>query len=372
MAPYVYFPLVGDEIRLVQLVPGNPQDDVQIIIDQAELILDASSPQPSPSLMTTEELERTLPPDWTVHETVEDELCFYYETSDPPSWRSSVFHPDPQIDPSRYRRQNLVNSGASCLQYEALSYTWRSEHPDEDVIVKRNGQEQDVISFRIGGNLACALRSLRYQNTVRTLWIDAICINQESNEEKKKQVARMSNVYSSAFRVVVWLGVASADSTLAMENLCYFGKQLVMTKDHWRLPRPGGVEGSWAENKCILPYSQEVWAAIGNLLDRPWYSRVWIIQEIQLAEHGALLHCGQDQMPWSYFRSAVTCLWVSQSPNPGTRELTTLRVVLDAKCLTVRAKRPCRGFCRGISCGRSITSRTPSTSARQSAMSFTL
>lgn len=314
MAQYTYSPLTLDNIRLVKLLPGEPYDDIKIIIDHAAFIPECMSPQSLPRLMTVEELEKTLPRDWEVHETVEDDVCFLYETADGKSWKSSSFHPDPRIDASRYRRPNLPKSSSRGPSYEALSYTWRSDYPDEYAIVQREDGKKETALLQIGGNPALALRSLRYKDTVRTLWVDSICINQRNTEERTQQVARMAAIYKSASRVVVWLGAASGDSELAMKTLYYLGQQVVYAKDNWLLTRPGGVEGFWCEGKCVLPYGDEVWTAIDNLLARPWFTRVWIIQEIQLARRGAVIQCGQEQVPWSHFRSAITCLWVSSSP----------------------------------------------------------
>lgn len=311
MAQYTYSPLTVDNIRLVKLLLGESFDEIKITIDHAAFIPECKSRQDLPRLMTTEELEKTLPTDWWVHETVEDEVCFYYETEDGKAWKTSSFHPDPEIDTSWYRRPNSPTSGNRGPYFEALSYTWRSDYPDEYALVQGDDENKATALLRIGGNLALALRSLRYRDAVRTLWIDAICINQKDPEERTQQVARMAAIYKSASRVVVWLGPDSEDSDLAMKTLYYLGQQVVCTKDNWLLTRPGGVEGSWCESKSILPYSDQVWTAIDNLLARPWFTRVWIIQEIQLARHGAVVRCGQEQIPWSHFRSAVTCLWVS-------------------------------------------------------------
>lgn len=38
------------------------------------------------------------------------------------------------------------------------------------------------------------------------LWIDAICINQHDLAEKARQIPLMTRIYSTAARVLVWLG----------------------------------------------------------------------------------------------------------------------------------------------------------------------
>ncbi|POS70143.1 hypothetical protein DHEL01_v211464 [Diaporthe helianthi] len=159
------------------------------------------------------------------------------------------------------------------------------------------------------------MRHLRYPQKPRKLWIDAICIDQESLEEREEQVAIMSRIYENASRVVVWLGNGSEDSDLAMCQLAYLGRQVTLTKDNWLMSPPGAEEPHWCESACSVPYSEGTWSAIARLLERSWFSRIWIIQEIQLAAIGAIIQCGREQMLWSCFRSAVTCLWVSKSHN---------------------------------------------------------
>lgn len=38
------------------------------------------------------------------------------------------------------------------------------------------------------------------------LWVDALCINQRDIDEKSKQVPKMTEIYSSAYTVLIWLG----------------------------------------------------------------------------------------------------------------------------------------------------------------------
>lgn len=45
---------------------------------------------------------------------------------------------------------------------------------------------------------------------------DALCINQDDNEEKNKQVPEMARIYTQASRVLVWLGEASANVRTAV------------------------------------------------------------------------------------------------------------------------------------------------------------
>jgi hypothetical protein len=79
-------------------------------------------------------------------------------------------------------------------QYEALSYVWG---PIEMKSISLNGQSCDVRE-----NLFDALVTLRHENQQRTLWVDAICINQDDMKERNHQVSRMGSIYSQAEKVV--------------------------------------------------------------------------------------------------------------------------------------------------------------------------
>jgi hypothetical protein len=126
----------------------------------------------------------------------------------------------------------------------------------------------------------------------------------------------MSNIYKEAARVVVWLGPESESSTLAIKTLAFLGQQIVMTMDKWTFTAPGATEIDWCYNRTPLPYDKKTWRAINSLLQRSWFSRVWIVQEIQLAKD-AILRCGHDEIAWVEFRRAILALWGKSSLDPA-------------------------------------------------------
>ena len=85
------------------------------------------------------------------------------------------------------------------LPYEALSYAWGSPRLTETINL--NG-----CSFKITPHLKTILCYLRRKDTVRTLWIDAICINQADVDERAEQVSIMRDIYRHCERDVLWLG----------------------------------------------------------------------------------------------------------------------------------------------------------------------
>ena len=98
------------------------------------------------------------------------------------------------------------------LSYEALSYAWGQPVFPELLHTHRG-------ILKITDNLALALRSLRFKDRVRCLWVDAVCINQNDSTEKNRQVAMMSIIYKTARQVICWLGRADEGISDAMETL---------------------------------------------------------------------------------------------------------------------------------------------------------
>lgn len=91
--------------------------------------------------------------------------------------------------------------------YEALSYTWGC--PARPVEIQVNGY-----SFAATQNLIAALTRFRDPSSPRTLWIDAICINQSSVNERNQQVRMMAEIYSKAANVLAYMGEAKNEAAL--------------------------------------------------------------------------------------------------------------------------------------------------------------
>ena len=69
-------------------------------------------------------------------------------------------------------------------KWEAISYAWEGQFLSHEVL--SGGQY-----LKVTDNLLQLPKDLRHQTKKRTLWIDAICINQDDQEEKSRQVSLM-------------------------------------------------------------------------------------------------------------------------------------------------------------------------------------
>lgn len=191
-------------------------------------------------------------------------------------------------------------------EYEALSYTWGLANDIDHIYVQEDGGDK---ALAITKNLVEALRYLRYGDRSRVLWIDAICVDQNNIAERGHQVLRMADIYRRASRVIIWLGPERDDSTLALQELNALGTSIEID---WAAlgVRPLSDESfdQWIEEPLSFGKDRRIVAAIESLLDRSWFKRLWIWQEVQLAEAGAVIICGGECMLWHTFRNAILSL----------------------------------------------------------------
>jgi hypothetical protein len=310
MLPYKYSKLNVElqEIRLLTLLPSEFGDAIRFTLWHISLLV---PDQHLLQRMPLEELRETLPPSWEVYETLERRFLFNHVASE---YCTQWTHPDPNFDRARYDPPLEDLYPSFQIIYEALSYTWGSTENPETAYVETSPSPSPLggntcLTLKVSQNLALALRHLRYPDEPRTLWVDAVCINQGDITERSEQVGRMASIYRLAHRIVVWLGPEANNSGLALSTLLYHGEQMEALRGNSRLLSPQCAEPKWYLPECKLPYTEEIWQALHDLGKRPWFERLWIWQEIQLANHRAIVQCGYDKISWYHFRCAMMSLY---------------------------------------------------------------
>ncbi|KAL8282637.1 hypothetical protein RB600_005876 [Gaeumannomyces tritici] len=316
------------DIRLLDILPGSPDDEISLNIIHVTLPKCRGHSSGKTRRLTLAQLQDTVPPGWLACITTEGRYIFNSE-GDKQSKNWQWEHPDSTFDKTKYELATdpdpddqspgstpvKETSPPVPLKYEALSYTWNTGvGQDERIFMQRQpvllDQDDEVHGgYKITGrSLAVALRNLRRRDRPRRLWIDAICINQDNNNEKEHQVARMSEIFKSAHRVVAFLGPEAGNSGLALRTLHHLGRQVEVLVPNMRIPAPGAAHPDWVERAAELPYDGATWDAIDALMNRKWFTRLWIIQEARLAGRRAVVQAGPDTIPLSLFRRAVKCL----------------------------------------------------------------
>ena len=165
-------------------------------------------------------------------------------------------------------------------EYSAISYCWGGQQPTTPIICN------DKLLL-ITETLALALSTFS-KDIVEPLrlWADAICINQSDNEEKNVQVGMMRDIFCKAKKVDVWLGVDSPEKHVKTTFRILDGLSNT-------IPRSGPT---WKPGQP-LPWQLLHFQSLIRLFELPWFSRVWVIQEICLCQH-AVVHCGDLHIEW--------------------------------------------------------------------------
>ena len=167
--------------------------------------------------------------------------------------------------------------------YEALSYEWGSPASarNHQYTIQMNGC---CVSIR--ENLWWALYHLRQVEEPRTLWVDALCINQGDVPEKNKQVSRMGEIYSQAAKVIAWIGKEDEETNRAVAFLSE-----LQTSTSIERYCPHG-------HTCLSENSHSYnWASLSKLCRRNHWSRLWIVQEVLLASD-LHIQCGPLSFRW--------------------------------------------------------------------------
>jgi hypothetical protein len=189
---------------------------------------------------------------------------YAYESLLPGEIRIMHVRPGRMTDPIQCRLQVHNLQQTPDADYWALSYARGSTSCPDTLLV-------NDCSFDITYNLSSALRHIRDRTKRVTIWADAVCINQSDYQERSRQIRQMSSIYRSAARVIIWLGDSNETTDAAMDYIRY------------------KMRGGESSND----------ASVMELFCRPWWTRIWVIQEAASARHDPVIRCGKEEIPWS-------------------------------------------------------------------------
>ncbi|KAI1322839.1 HET domain protein [Xylariaceae sp. FL0255] len=156
-------------------------------------------------------------------------------------------------------------SGNGPHLYEALSYTWGSSEKIRTVYTETG-------YLFITENLYVALLRLRNHAFPRIIWADGICINQDDNEEKYRQIKIMAMTYTKAARVIVWLGEAATRDSQQRRALNAHGDAAIEA-----------IQAAAEKKSSSTEIDETSRKSISILLQQTWFRRIWVLQEISAA-----------------------------------------------------------------------------------------
>ena len=180
--------------------------------------------------------------------------------------------------------------------FMALSYTWGGPTNIETIIV--NGQP-----LIVSRNVAACLRVLRNKSYTKDgwkFWIDAISINQKDIIERASQVKRMRDIYTKAWTPVIWIGEQEEGSEDALNLI------ITLAKDY--SSREGVTQLTKDLHQSADRFGKGSWRALNQIVCRPYWRRLWILQEAALGRSTTPVLCGPRTLAWTQFARAFSIL----------------------------------------------------------------
>lgn len=192
--------------------------------------------------------------------------------------------------------------------YHAISYVWGS--PNDTVSILVNDRR-----MRVRRNCEYALKQSAWYGGAHYIWCDAICIDQTNDREKGHQVYMMGDIYRNAQGILACVGPHANGSTallqavrtnagamnriaaLATDDRCSYSRSLrsaFMSRPADEPPRWSHIARRWASQEHANMDS--LTEAMNNFLDRDYFSRTWVYQEIVLGRH-IVMCCGRTRTP---------------------------------------------------------------------------
>lgn len=200
---------------------------------------------------------------------------YTYSPLQPGQFRLLRLHPA-RGDDDQVSCSLVTDSVHAPSAYEALSYVW-GDCAFTGLISLSDEDESGTFTIskqcQVGLNLYHAIHALRLPDRPVVLWVDALCIDQSNNQEKCAQVAMMITIFKNAHRVLAWLGLSDPHSDRVFSIMA-------------ELLRPGffsthGQESRTDDSQGLTVPA--IWNSFLHLCSRPYWSRMWVIQELAMA-----------------------------------------------------------------------------------------
>ncbi|KAI0438943.1 heterokaryon incompatibility protein-domain-containing protein [Xylaria telfairii] len=228
-------------------------------------------------------------------------MAYTYEPL-PQDCHTRILELYPALDPNAPLRGNFrfVDLNINPF-YDAISYTWGEPDFTTEILIG-----DDLCVLCITANLRDALVRYRFPTESRSIWADAICIDQANEEDKRKQIPSMRDIYRCASSVLVWLGKDP------LGEACL--REIALLSQRKTVPVMTSGRG-------------KITSILNRLVSLSWFSRRWVIQEIVLNPN-VTFFCGAVSVPW--LRAAQLLKYIPRDDSsPRISHLHTLKELWD-------------------------------------------
>ncbi|KAH7471288.1 hypothetical protein FOMA001_g13317 [Fusarium oxysporum f. sp. matthiolae] len=177
----------------------------------------------------------------------------------------------------------------------AISYAWGHGPEGLSTFTTEKGK------VPITESLASCLICLRRKRVDAYIWVDALCINQQDSDEKSIQVRRLGSLYKKAARVIVWLGNDGGmdEPSPEIEWMAEVHRPLCSPGNRCRTRRAAPLA-----NPTPPDPADERWGGVNKLLQRSWFTRAWIVQELAMGGDVSIMS-GRSEMKWDCFMESL-------------------------------------------------------------------
>jgi Heterokaryon incompatibility protein (HET) len=198
--------------------------------------------------------------------------AYRYSPLDTAAGELRLLEIQPGSGPARIAGRLIKCSLKKAPVYHALSYTWGDPSVVTSIILD---DDQD---FKVTINLELALQDLRLKDEIRTIWVDAVCIDQKNSSERSEQVSIMRTIYSNASLVCVWIDLEIDIQLPAFTKLSTFGSTTSRDTD----------DG--------LGKDPDFWNPLEPLFSHRYWTRLWVQQELLYASD-FVIYCRRELLP---------------------------------------------------------------------------
>ena len=191
-----------------------------------------------------------------------------------------------------------------CPAYTTFSYVWGQPRPNQNTIFL-NGEPFPVLDSVY--QILEALCDGSVKMPTQWCWIDSI--NQADQAERVSQVQLMSHIYTECSAAIIWLGARTGTSGAAMDFLQTLADNFHAVANHHEVTKVRSIPPS-VHPDLLSPAK---WKGVEELLSRPWFSRVWTLQELVLPRL-VYFFCGDKSISERTMEDAIYATWVCNPP----------------------------------------------------------